>query len=162
MKKIPAWLIALVIVVAIALALAWSANEIQEYGESRYQQGRADAIAEQKMADEAESQRREGEKKAYEQDAQKRISQANADAAAAAGSAGRLQQQIATIRKQLREHSNTVGISNPTGTTSDMLALVLQKSVERNVELARYADAAREAGITCQNQYNSLRNKKAP
>lgn len=153
------WIFLIAVAVIVSL---WGWGEISEYGESRYQQGRADAIAEQKRADDAESQRREEEKKAYEQDAQKRISQANADAATAAGSAGRLQQQIATIRKQLSDHSDAIGISNPTGTTSDMLAIVLSKSVERNVELARYADAARESGLTCQNQYNSLRNKKAP
>ncbi|EGI5777953.1 DUF2514 domain-containing protein, partial [Salmonella enterica subsp. enterica serovar 4,5:i:-] len=27
---------------------------------------------------------------------------------------------------------------------------------------ADYADRAREAGLTCEAQYNSLRNKKAP
>lgn len=155
-------MISLLSIVGILALVFLGWNCISEYGVERYAAGYDTAVMEQKKADDAESQRREEEKKAYEQDAQKRISQANADAATAADSAGRLQQQIATIRKQLRDHSDAIGISSATGTTSDMLTLVLSKSVQRNVELARYADTAREAGLTCQNQYNSLRNKKAP
>jgi len=41
-----------------------------------------------------------------------------------------------------------------------LLSIVLSESVERNRQLAEYADSAREAGLTCQAQYNSLRVKQ--
>lgn len=132
------------------------------YGKEQYNSGYLAATEAQKVKDKEASEQHERDKKTIEQEAQQRIDAARADASAAAVKSGRLQQQITTIRKQLVDYSRTESIGNPAASTGVLLADVLSKSVERNRQLAEYADSAREAGLTCQAQYNSLRNKKAP
>lgn len=132
------------------------------YGKEKYNAGYLAAVEAQKAKDKEASEQHERDKKTIEQEAQSRIDVARADASAAAVKSGRLQQQLATIRKQLLDYSRTESIGNPASNTGVLLADVLGKSVERNRQLAEYADSAREAGLTCQAQYNSLRNKKAP
>lgn len=132
------------------------------YGKERYSSGYLAAVEAQKVKDKEAGEQHEQDKKNIEQDAQNRIAAARADASAAAGKSGRLQQQLTTIRKQLVDYSRTESIGNPASSTGVLLSDVLTKSVERNRQLAEYADAARSAGLTCQAQYESLRNKKAP
>lgn len=152
-----------IITAAGILAIAvWLRVEWVNYGSAQYNAGYAAAISAQKSADEAISQQREQDKQRNEKEAQQRIDKANSDARAAAASAGRLQQQITNIRKQLSDYSSTIGAGEAVGKTGDMLSYVLQQSIERNVELAKYADAAREAGMTCEIQYDSLNKNKAP
>lgn len=132
------------------------------YGKERYNSGYLAAVEAQKVKDKEASEQHEQDKKTIEQEAQSRIDAARADASAAAVKSGRLQQQLTTIRKQLLDYSRAESAGNPAAATGVLLSDVLQKSVERNRQLAEYADAARSAGLTCQTQYNSLRNKKAP
>ena len=91
-----------------------------------------------------------------------RIDAARNDAVNAAAKSGRLQQQLANIRKQLVGYSTSESIGNPAAETGVLLTQLLSESVERNRQLADYADRTREAGLACEAQYNSLRNKKAP
>ncbi len=150
-----------IIIIAAAGALLIR-GEVIEYGDQRYAAGYAKAIADQKTADEQEEQRRNAELQKIQADAQQRIDAARNDAVNAAAKSGRLQQQLANIRKQLVGYSATESIGDPTAETGVLLADVLAASVERNRQLADYADRAREAGLACEAQYNSLRNKKAP
>lgn len=152
----------LAIIIIVAVCALWVRGEIIDYGDQRYEAGHAKAIADQKSADEKEEVRRNAEKQKIQADAQQRIDVARRDAVDAAVKSGKLQQQLANIRKQLVDYSRTESIGNPASNTGVLLADVLSKSVERNRQLAEYADSAREAGLTCQAQYNSLRNKKAP
>ena len=152
----------LAIIIIVAAGALWARSEIISYGEQQYAVGYAKAIAEQKAADEQEEQRRNAELQKIQADAQQRIDAARNDAVNAAAKSGRLQQQLASIRKQLVGYSATESIGNPAADTGLLLADVLAKSVERNRQLADYADRAREAGLACEAQYNSLRNKKAP
>lgn len=152
----------LAIIIIIAVCALWIRGEVIDYGDQRYAEGKAQVIAEQKAADEQEEQRRNAELQKIQADAQQRIDAARNDAVNAAAKSGRLQQQLANIRKQLVEYSATESIGNPAAETGVLLGDVLSKSVERNRQLADYADMAREAGLACEAQYNSLRNKKAP
>ena len=152
----------LAIIIIVAVGALWVANKVSSYGEQQYAAGYAKAVAEQKAADEQEEQRRNAELQKIQADARQRIDATRNDAVNAAAKSGRLQQQLATIRKQLVDYSRTESIGNPASNTGVLLADVLSKSVERNRQLAEYADSAREAGLTCQAQYTSLRNKKAP
>lgn len=152
----------LAIIIIVAFCALWVRSEIIDYGDQRYDAGYAKAIAEQKEADKREEQRRDAEKQKIQADAQQRIDVARRDAVDAAVKSGKLQQQLANIRKQLVNYSRTESIGNPASSTGILLANVLEKSIERNQQLAEYADAARESGLTCQRQYDSLRNKKAP
>lgn len=152
----------LAIIIIVAFCALWVRSEIINYGDQRYDAGYAKAIAEQKEADKREGQRRDAEKQKIQADAQQRIDVARRDAVDAAVKSGKLQQQLADIRKQLIDYSRTESIGNPASSTGILLANMLEKSIERNQQLAEYADAARESGLTCQRQYDSLRNKKAP
>ena len=152
----------LAIIIIVAICALWVVNKVSSYGERRYNDGYAKAIAEQNAANKKEEQRRNAELQKIQADAQQRIDAARNDAVNAAAKSGRLQQQLASIRKQLVGYSTAESIGNPTAETGVLLVDVLAKSVERNRQLADYADRAREAGLACEAQYNSLRNKKAP
>lgn len=151
----------LAIIIIVAVCALWARSEIISYGDQRYADGKAQAIEDQKAADEQEEQRRNAELQKIQADAQQRINAARNDAVNAAAKSGRLQQQLANIRKQLVGYSATESIGNPAAETGVLLSDVLAASIERNRQLADYADQAREAGLTCEAQYNSLRNKKA-
>lgn len=152
----------LAIIIIVAICALWGVNKVSSYGEQRYNDGYAKAIAEQKAADKKEEQRRNAELQKIQADAQQRIDAARNDAVNAAAKSGRLQQQLANIRKQLVGYSAAESIGNPAADTGILLSQLLSESVERNRQLADYADRAREAGLACEAQYNSLRNKKAP
>lgn len=152
----------LAIIIIVAICAMWAGNKVSSYGDQRYAEGKAQAIAEQKAADEQEEQRRNAELQKIQADAQQRIDAARNDAINAAAKSGRLQQQLTNIRKQLVGYSTAESIGNPVAETGVLLAQLLSESVERNRQLAEYADRAREAGLACEAQYNSLRNKKAP
>ncbi len=152
----------LAIIIIVAAGALWVRGEVIEYGDHRYAEGKAQAIEDQKAADKKEEQRRNAELQKIQADAQQRIDAARNDAVNAAAKSGRLQQQLANIRKQLVGYSTAESIGNPAAETGVLLGDVLSKSVERNRQLADYADRAREAGLACEAQYNSLRNKKAP
>lgn len=151
----------LAIIIIIAAGALWIRGEVIEYGDQRYAEGKAQAIAEQKAADKKEEQRRNAELQKIQADAQQRIDAARNDAVNATAKSGRLQQQLTSIRKQLVGYSTAESIGNPAAKTGVLLGDVLSKSVERNRQLAEYADSAREAGLTCQAQYNSLRSVNA-
>ena len=152
----------LAIIIIVAAGALWARSEIISHGDQRYAEGKAQAIEDQKVADKKEDQRRNAELQTIQADAQQRIDAARNDAVNAAAKSGRLQQQLANIRKQLVGYSATESIGNPAADTGVLLAQLLSESVERNRQLADYADRAREAGLMCEAQYNSLRNKKAP
>lgn len=151
----------LAIIIIVAAGALWIRGEVIEYGDQRYTEGKAQAIADQKAADKQEEQRRNAELQKIQADAQQRIDAARNDAVNAAAKSGRLQQQLANIRKQLVGYSAAESIGNPAAETGVLLSDVLATSVERNRQLADYADRAREAGLTCEAQYNSLRARNA-
>lgn len=148
-------------IIGIALLALIIYGKWVNYGKAKYNSGYLAAVEAQKVKDKEVSEQHEQDKKTIEQEAQSRIDSARADATAAAVKSGRLQQQLTTIRKQLVDYSRTESIGNPASNTGVLLADVLSKSVERNRQLADYADAARSAGLTCQAQYESLTKGKS-
>lgn len=146
----------LAIIIIVAICALWVANKVSSYGEQQYAAGYAKAVAEQNAANEKEEQRRNAELQKIQADAQQRIDAARNDAVNAATKSDRLQQQLANIRRQLVGYSTAESIGNPAAETGVLLSDVLTKSVERNRQLAEYADRARGAGLTCQKQYESL------
>ena len=150
----------LAVIIIVAAGALWARSEIISYGEQQYAAGYAKAVAEQKVADEQEEHRRNAELQKIQADAQQRVYAARNDAVNAAAKSGRLQQQLANIRKQLVGYSTAESIGNPAAETGVLLAQLLSESVERNRQLADYADRAREAGLTCQKQYESLTRRQ--
>lgn len=149
------WKQLLIILMLAALVIgcrvAW-----KEHGDRLYAAGYAQAQADQKQADAKLRSLKEQEKATNEREAQQRIDQARNDALDAAARAGRLQQQLVAIREQLRQYNATVGAGTSAADTGVLLADVLSKSLERNRQLAEYADRAAEAGRVCEKQYDSL------
>ncbi len=127
-----------------------------QHGESQYAAGYAKAQADQKQADEDARQHDEEEKDKNEREAKIRLDRARNDALDAAARAGRLQQQLVAIREQLRQYNASIGAGASAADTGVLLADVLSKSLERNRQLAEYADRAAEAGRVCEKQYDSL------
>lgn len=127
-----------------------------QHGESQYAAGYAKAQADQKQADEDARQHDEEEKAKNEREAKIRLDRARNDALDAAARAGRLQQQLVAIREQLRQYNASIGAGASAADTGVLLADVLSKSLERNRQLAEYADRAAEAGRVCEKQYDSL------
>lgn len=126
------------------------------HGDTRYAAGYAKAKVEQRTADDIAKAEREKEKATSEREAQHRIDQARSDALDAASRAGRLQQQLVAIRKQLGQYNDAIGAGPSAADTGVLLADVLSKSLERNRQLAEYADRAADAGRTCERQYDAL------
>ncbi|EFJ1799415.1 DUF2514 domain-containing protein [Escherichia coli] len=135
----------------IGCRVAWN-----EHGDRLYAAGYAQAQADQKQADAKLRSMKEQENATNEREAQQRIDQARNDALDAAARAGRLLQQLVAIREQLRQYNATVGAGASAADTGVLLADVLSKSLERNRQLAEYADRAAQAGRVCEKQYDSL------
>ncbi|EMS1124431.1 DUF2514 domain-containing protein [Klebsiella aerogenes] len=135
----------------IGCRVAWN-----EHGDRQYAAGYAQAQKDRQGQDAKERQRNEQEKATNEREAQQRIDQASNDALDAAARAGRLQQQLVAIREQLRQYNATVGAGSSAADTGILLADVFEKSLERNRQLAEYADRAAEAGRVCERQYDEL------
>ncbi|HEM8068077.1 TPA: DUF2514 domain-containing protein [Klebsiella aerogenes] len=149
------WKQLLIVVMLAALVvggmLAWNVH-----GDRQYDAGYAQAQKDRQVQDAKERQRNEQEKVNNEHEAQQRIDQARNDALDAAARAGRLQQQLVAIRGQLRQYNATVGAGSSAADTGILLADVFEKSLERNRQLAEYADRAAEAGRVCERQYDEL------
>ena len=146
----------LLIVAMLAALVAGGVIAWNVHGSRQYDAGYAQAQADQKQADAKLRSLKEQEKATNEREAQQRIDQARNDALDAAARAGRLQQQLVAIREQLRQYNATVGAGTSAADTGVLLADVLSKSLERNRQLAEYADRAAEAGRVCEKQYDTL------
>ncbi|HBM8696725.1 DUF2514 domain-containing protein [Escherichia coli] len=149
------WKQLLIVVLLAALAASCRIAWVQ-HGETQYAAGYAKAQADRKAEDDKARQQDEQEKTTNEREAQQRIDQARNDALDAATRAGRLQQQLVAIREQLRQYNATIGAGTSAADTGVLLADVLSKSLERNRQLAEYADRAAEAGRVCEKQYDLL------
>ncbi|HCR5260036.1 DUF2514 domain-containing protein [Escherichia coli] len=131
--------------------VAWNVH-----GSRQYDAGYAYAQAEQKEADAKLRSLKEQEKATNERESQRALDKARNDALDAAARAGRLQQQLVAIREQLRQYNAIVGAGASAADTGVLLADVFSKSLERNRQLAEYADRAAEAGRVCEKQYDTL------
>lgn len=146
----------LLIVSMLAALVAGGVVAWNIHGDRQYDAGYAQAKADRKAEDDKARQHDEQEKATNEREAQQRIDQARNDALDAAARAGRLQQQLVAIREQLRQYNATVGAGSSAADTGILLTDVFEKSLERNRQLAEYADRAAEAGRVCERQYDEL------
>lgn len=144
-------IVAMLAALVVGGVVAWNVH-----GSRQFDAGYAQAKDDQKEDDAKLRSLNEQEKATNEREAQQRIDQARNDALDAAARAGRLQQQLFAIREQLRQYNATVGAGASAADTGVLLADVLSKSLERNRQLAEYADRAAEAGRVCEKQYDSL------
>ena len=98
---------------------------------------------------------------AIAQQGAKDLAQARSDADSANASIGRLQQRINRLLADTSsEDSGTTQRGKTAREAIDLLANVLEKSLERNRQLAEYADQASSAGFTCEKAYDSIQSGK--
>jgi len=98
---------------------------------------------------------------AIAQQGAKDLAQAHSDADSANASIGRLQQRINRLLADTSpEDSGTTQRGKTAREALDLLANVLEKSLERNRQLADYADQASSAGFTCEKAYDSIQSGK--
>ena len=98
---------------------------------------------------------------AIAQQGAKDLAQARSDADSANASIGRLQQRINRLLADTSsEDSGTTQRGKTAREALDLLANVLEKSLERNRQLADYADKASSAGLTCEKAYDSIQSGK--
>lgn len=98
---------------------------------------------------------------AIAQQGAKDLAQARSDANSANASIGRLQQRINRLFADTSsEDSGTTQRGKTAREALDLLANVLEKSLERNRQLAEYADQASSAGFTCEKAYDAIQSGK--
>ena len=146
-------IMAMLAALVIGGVVAWNAH-----GSRQYDAGYAQAKADQKHADDKARVQRDQEKTQIEREAQSRIDVARVDAEHANTAADGLRTELDKT-KQLAEHYTG---SFPTGTPASkvigVLADMLEESNRAYVETAAEAERYRSAGLTCQRQYESLKN----
>lgn len=150
------------IIIIVAFCALWVRSEIIDYGDQRYDAGYAKAITEQKEADKREEQRRDAEKQKIQADAQQRIDVARRDAVDAAARADGVRRETDRIRQLAEQYTGTQSASVSTRKVISMLAELYEESERDYLAASTEADRYYNAGLTCQRQYDSLRNKKAP
>ncbi|MES1628458.1 DUF2514 family protein [Escherichia coli] len=146
----------LAIIIIVAAGALWARSEIISYGDQRYAEGKAQAIAEQKAADEQEEQRRNAELQKIQADAQQKIDAARNDAVNAAAKSGMLLAETERIRKLAEHYTGTQPASVPTRKVIVMLTKLLDESNDAYRRTAEEADRYYNSGLTCQKQYESL------
>ena len=98
---------------------------------------------------------------AIAQQGAKDLAQARSDADSAHASIGWLQHRINRfLADTSSEDSGTTQRGKTAREALDLLANVLEKSLERNRQLANYADKASSAGFTCEKAYDSIQSGK--
>lgn len=98
---------------------------------------------------------------AIAQQGAKDLAQARSDADSANASIGRLQQRINRLLADTSSEDSGITQRGKTAREAiDLLANVLEKSLERNRQLADYADQARSAGFTCEKAYDTIQSGK--
>jgi len=146
---LPRWLWLSLGALAVACLSAWSWRAGAQHERAEWQ---AKALA-QAQADAAETARRIKTIEEARRAAEIRTHQALADAAAAGTAAERLRQQIAAFRAA---HPSAAGGRAPAGDPIGVLADVLGRCDANQGVIARFADAAREAGRLCEQSYDTL------
>lgn len=153
------WKPVAVLVVAAGLVLLgdW-------YGSKRVQQAWdkenarvANALVVQALAIRDKEQSLQDAMNEVQADATKQVEQLRAGADAAGTAADRLRQRVNTLLAASKTASACTS-SNATTNPGDLLAVVLDKSIQRNRQLAEYADALRVAATSCVASYEKARN----
>nr|WP_076738092.1 DUF2514 family protein [Cronobacter sakazakii] len=147
----PLLVLALVAAIAIGASVAWV-----NHGEAQYAAGYAKAQADQKKADDEAMAKREQEKTEIEREAQSRIDAARADAELANSTAGSLRAEIDKTRRLAEHYTGAFPTGTPASKVISVLADMLEESNRAYVSTAEEAERYRDAGSTCERQYDSL------
>lgn len=145
------------VVVAVYTALVWYVVDAK--WQSKWD-GQQIAIAQASQKHTEAVRKREqtwqGKVDKVEEDAQKKINEANSDADAARKSTERLRLEFSAYLRKHSKDSNASSTSTTASSPKDLSADVFARINERARELAKYADEARVAGKACEQYTDSL------
>lgn len=144
------------------LAYSHGLSVKESHWQSKWNQRDADEAQARISADAIERQREQDFQKnanRIEQDAKKQIETALTHAADAQLAADGLRSKVSQLLASERTRGDSCATSRspPAENPGNLLAVLLDKSVERNRELAALADTSRIAGQACQAAYESIR-----
>lgn len=137
----------------ISCVFAWNVH-----GSRQYEAGYAKARADQKQADDKARSQRDQEKTQIEREAQSRIDVARVDAEHANTAADGLRAELSKTKRLAEHYTGSFPSGTPASKVIGVLADMLEESNRAYVETAEEAERYRSAGITCQRQYDSLKN----
>ena len=155
------YLLGIVAVIAALAGLIFGVNRwetaIEQRGYERAQAEYSAAAVEAEKVQRAEEQRRNQAQQEANDEHQKQLASARADAAAAGDAAVSLQKRLAAITANHATGLNSGAASY--GATVAALGNVFGNCAERYSAMGEEADAARNAGLLCERYYDAL---KAP
>ena len=148
----------------LLVAAVWIHGD--QYGAGRIQQKWdaervtiAQALADNANAQRAKEYADQQQMNKVQTDATQRLEALRTDADSANAAADRLREQVANLLApdRVRQASGTCTSSQTASNPGNLLAVVLDKSIQRNRELAAFADAAITAAQSCQTAYEKAR-----
>lgn len=137
----------------ISCVVAWNVH-----GSRQYDAGYVQAQADQKQADDKARSQRDQEKTQIEREAQSRIDVARVDAEHANTAADGLRAELSKTKRLAEHYTGSFPSGTPASKVIGVLADMLEESNRAYVETAAEAERYRSAGLTCQRQYDSLKN----
>jgi len=144
-------------VLALLGAFAWFVHSEREVGAQKVRAEVAAATAEQKAADDAETQRRVTEQQGIVRDAQLQAGAASAAAARAASERDAFRVRLNAFVESNRGPGHpTAAAGGEAGDPIGVLAQVLGATDDFAGRVAAEADANRIAGLACERAYDSL------
>ncbi|GMQ53519.1 DUF2514 family protein [Halopseudomonas aestusnigri] len=156
--KLLAQICGLIALVLLGFGVGWSwqgARWESRYSERETEYAEARAAAERQAR--SEETRRAAAVEGIRRDARERIEQVEADAADADATAARLRDRVAELsRRPASCPATDAGGEAEPDEDKLRLGVVLAEMEEEGRRMARVADEARSAGMTCEEQYNSL------
>ena len=158
LKRNAPWIIAIVVTIALGLFVEHKFNQAVA-------QAKHDGIEEGKQAVvrdyEAKAAILRGQlaadKEEIERNAKAQQEAAEADAAFARATSDRLFAELNKVRSITSKSGVVVAPGTSTEKAVSMLADMLEESIRRGNEMAKFADDAHNAGLTCEIQYDKLR-----
>lgn len=150
------WKQFLIVVMLAALVIgariAWV-----KHGDAQYDAGYAKAQADQKQADDKARSQRDQEKTQIEREAQSRIDVARVDAEHANTTADGLRAELDKTKRLAENYTGSFPTGTPASKVIGVLADMLEESNRAYIAASEEAERYRDAGLTCERQYDSLK-----
>ncbi|MGS4678810.1 DUF2514 family protein [Enterobacter soli] len=136
----------------VGVVVAWNVH-----GDQQYSAGYAQAQADQKQADDNARSQRDQEKTQIEREAQSRIDVARVDAEHANSAADGLRSELDKTKRLAEHYTGPFPTGTPASKVIGVLADMLEESNRDYIATAKEAERYRDAGLTCERQYDSLK-----
>lgn len=145
-------IVAMLAALVICGVVAWNVH-----GNRQYDAGYAQAQAEQKKADDKARSQRDKEKTQIESEAQSRIDVARVDAWRANSAADGLRSELDKTKRLAEHYTGSFPSGTPASKVIGVLVDMLAESNRDYIATAKEAERYRDAGLTCERQYDSLK-----